>query len=68
MTAGKVKEEKTVIDLQCALQWITEVFCDFVHANAAHSADSQSPDKWVWVLRVLKQETSSESIAATACV
>lgn len=43
-----------VLVLQALPQWLTQVLCDLVHADAAHGPNGQSPDQRVGVLTVLE--------------
>lgn len=40
--------------LQTLPEWFTQVLCDLVNSDAAHSPHSQGPDEGVGVLTVLK--------------
>lgn len=49
-----------VLILQALPQRLTQIFCDLVDSDAAHSADSQSSDQWVGVLTVLEGRTQRQ--------
>lgn len=47
--------------LEAFPEWITQVLCDFVHANTSHCSHSQCPDERIGVFTILGESVDGEN-------